>query len=286
MDVQKRKMKTTLTRKNLSRELNRKFTQLTDVLVQYMSEADLKRSTRAENAFVMAGVLSRFVGGMPTGLFPQCCLVGNLSRYFCTGVLIHPRIVLTAAHCAPEGINRIRINCTTEFNGVEINGVKVRVHPEYTRFNKIHDIAVLILPENAPTQPVEIASTQELLNAGETTLVGFGNTNFSGNAGFGLKRQVSVPLDRHPNVIEAETRLGFESDLEFTAGGNGRDTCTGDSGGPVYVMGNAGELKVAGLTSRPYLTFNRPCGEGGIYTRIDVHLEFIRDVAQSFGINF
>jgi secreted trypsin-like serine protease len=269
-------------------QLFRKYTTLTDIVVQYMSEANLKRPERAENAFIMADFLNRIVGGQPTTDFRECCLIGNQSRFFCTGVLVHPRIVLTAAHCQSEGITRVRLNCTTEFDvaGKEIGVQKARVHPAYTPINKIHDIAVLILlPNDSVTPPIQIATTQEMQNAQDTTLVGFGHSNFSGSAGFGLKRQVSVGIDRPQNINEAEARLGFESDLEFTAGGNGRDTCNGDSGGPAYITAN-GILKVAGLTSRPYLTFNQPCGEGGIYTRIDVHQDFIRQVAQQSGINF
>ncbi len=267
-------------------QLYQKYTQLADIMAAYMSEADLKRSVRAENAFTMAEVISRIVGGSPTEGFPECCLIGNNSQFFCTGVLIHPRIVLTAAHCN-DGITRVGLNCKTQ-NDPLMELIKVqrsRVHPNYRPANKINDITVLILPHNAVTQSIPIATAQQIGNAQETTLVGFGNNNFSSTSGFGLKRQVSVGIDRHGDINEAEARLGFESDLEFTAGGNGRDTCNGDSGGPAYIIVD-GALRVAGLTSRPYRTFNQPCGEGGIYTRVDVHRDFIRQVAQESGFIF
>jgi endonuclease G len=160
---------------------------------------------------------------------------------------------------------------------------RARIHPNYRPANKINDIAVLILPTPARTVPLPMATTQEVTDALETTLVGFGNNDFGSTSGFGLKRQVSVAIDRPADVNAAEARLGYESDVEFTAGGNGRDTCNGDSGGPAYIVVN-GSRKVAGLTSRGFPSGGRPCGDGGIYTRVDVHENFIRETAAASGI--
>jgi endonuclease G len=131
---------------------------------------------------------------------------------------------------------------------------------------------------------VSIATEQELQGAAETTLVGFGNGDVLSTRGFGIKREVTVPithLRRRPadDLNAAEEELDFESDLEFVAGGGGFDSCNGDSGGPAYITVGA-ERKVAGLTSRATQTATTPCGQGGIYTRVDVHLEFVRNVAQ------
>ena len=265
-------------------QLYQKYTQLAVIMAAYMSEASMTRAARVESAVSLAEVLSRIVGGLPTDGYPECCLIGDNSRFFCTGILVHSRVVLTAAHCN-EGITRVGLNCKTQ-NDPQMEMIpvqRVRSHPNYRSANDINDIAVLILPRNAVTPPIAMATTQEMQNAMETTLVGFGNNNFSATSGFGLKRQVSVGIDRHSDIDEAEARLGFESDVEYTAGGNGRDTCTGDSGGPAYIVVD-GALKVAGLTSRPYRTFNQPCGEGGVYTRVDIHRDFIRQVAKESGI--
>jgi secreted trypsin-like serine protease len=49
----------------------------------------------------------------------------------------------------------------------------------------------------------------------------------------------------------------------------GRDTCWGDSGGPVLEP-FAETWRLIAITSRPTLHGGASCGRGGIYIRIDV----------------
>lgn len=273
--------------------LTRKYTELADVVVKYVSEAGLDRAERVLSAMEMAAILERIIGGRETTDFPECCLIGRESlggsrRWFCTGVLVHPRIVLTAGHCTDQ-INLVALNCfnQNQLQGAEIVRVKPFIHKQ---FNRINDIAVLVLQTAANTAPVRIATTQEMSEATSTTLVGFGNNNILSTVGFGIKREVEVPINFIRRTLtddlnNAEFQFGFESDVEFVAGGQGFDSCNGDSGGPAYIGVN-GVRKVAGLTSRGFDFSTNPCGDGGIYTRVDVHFEFIRQIAQQNGIIF
>jgi endonuclease G len=147
---------------------------------------------------------------------------------------------------------------------------------------------VLILRRASTIAPVAIATEAQTNAATETTLVGFGNDDILSTRGFGIKRQVRVPITHveraGEDLDDAEQELGFESDLEFVAGGLGFDSCNGDSGGPAYI--DAGGRRVlAGLTSRATETARNPCGEGGIYTRVDRNMDFVREVAASSGID-
>lgn len=291
---------TTFDAEQAYKNLSRKYVELADIVKIYMSQAGLEREARVNNARGLTDQLNRILGGTPVlkGKYPECCLIGqrfpNRSmQWFCTGVLVHPRVVLSAAHChQPPGSvsNVVALNCEDEDQLGDAEIISARrtvVHPNYASTG-LHDISVLILRKDATVAPVQIASTKEISAVTRTTLVGFGNDDVFSTQGFGLKREVEVDIthiQRTPtdSLDAAEDQLGFESDLEFVAGGNGYDSCNGDSGGPAYIL-TGGERKVAGLTSRATRTATKPCGEGGIYTRIDKNLDFVQDVVNRSGI--
>jgi len=284
------------------KNLSQKYTELADIVVTYMSQAGLQRTSRTSNAHTLADRIARIMGGkpVPQGEHPECCLIGQKNpngsiHWFCTGVLVHPRIVLSAAHChQPPGLvaNIVALKCENEDqlgNAEIISARRTLVHPSYALTRKLRDISVLVLRKEATVAPVPIASTDEISAATRTKLVGFGNDDELSIRGFGIKREVEVDIThirRTPtdDLDTDEEQLDFESDLEFVAGGSGYDSCNGDSGGPAYIL-VGGVRKLAGLTSRATGNATKPCGEGGIYTRVDKNLDFVQDVANQSRIS-
>ncbi|MCA9637207.1 MAG: S1 family peptidase [Myxococcales bacterium] len=185
----------------------------------------------------------------------------QLDDLLCTGTLVDPHVVLTAAHCfrANPATNKVRIYFGDEsvLPSFQTVAASYGVHPDFcsnaaTCGEDIHDFAWIYLTDPAPAEfpPSKILNTQavwdDLMFIGQdVTLVGFGVNE---HQLMGIKREAKTTL------------TGFsESGLEFEAGGMGIDSCRGDSGGPAFI-GSGADARLIGVLSRGY-----DCGDGGIY---------------------
>lgn len=209
-----------------------------------------------------ATAASAEVGASPDDReFLDVVLVGNANGYHCTGVLVAPTAVLTAAHCAPAAMVGFGQRATQLLARVEVSRV-VR-HPQL-------DVALLRL---ARAVPLPIRPRRKVANrsapATMVRLVGFGVDDVRHPTSFGVKRRVDVlatgwGCDRG-RVRSAGCRPGAE--LLLTAVG-GADTCRGDSGGPVLEPTDVG-YRLLAITSRSTASGGAACGRGGIYVRVD-----------------
>jgi secreted trypsin-like serine protease len=234
-----------------------------------------------------AGRRLRVIGGQTVkgASFRDCVAVGSDRQWACTGTLIAPTVVITAGHCA-QVATRVFLGNDVTKKGTEIR-VKQRIrHPGYLK-EKRNDLLLLLLEKSARTKPRRIASGAAIDKATDGHVVGFGNVDPNGSYGYGIKREVDVPI----GSPRCAGKMGAQSDasvygcarnLEMVAGKPllARDTCTGDSGGPFYVSDGRGGWLLAGATSRATRGWVQACGDGGIYERVDQYLEWIEKAAK------
>ena len=228
----------------------------------------------------------RVIGGAPVkaGEFVDCVGVGSDSQWGCTGTLIAANAVLTAGHCA-DFATRIYFGTDVSKPGKVVR-VKKRVrHPQYHR-GQHNDLMVLVLEERVTTvKPRKLAAKTLLDKATDGRVVGFGNTDPAGSFGYGVKRFVDVPIASpacRGKVDGADDKVTYGCDpgLELVAGRPllSRDSCTGDSGGPFYVIGKNQEWLLGGATSRATDSAMNNCGDGGVYVRVDRYRAWIDSI--------
>jgi hypothetical protein len=224
------------------------------------------------------------------------------SMGFCSGTLISPLIVVTAAHCAvvePEqgvvhpaapgslwvAAGHLESRLATE--GMLRMVTQVHVHEDYDHdfimgrsragagqggIGSPNDIALLILTSPFDHVPVAPLLTVER----ERELVHHGDVGFV--AGYGI-----YDLDAGANgelyISDAVIDIIGQRELLTRRTDQLGDSCYGDSGGPLYVPTDYGDFLV-GLVSRGRSDVKRDCGDGGVYTLLSVHLPWIAQTAQ------
>jgi V8-like Glu-specific endopeptidase len=194
--------------------------------------------------------------------------LGATSGFLCTGTVIAPTVVLTAAHCvSPEetGANaRFVVLTAADVNkrgGQQLAVREVHANPRWSpdALEDGHDEGIVILQE--PTSIAPLPFNRKPITTGMVgsalRIVGYGLNDGIDQTGAGVKRQ-------------AMTKLRDVAGPLIQVGDRKKGTCNGDSGGPAF-MKLGGVETIVGTTSYG----NATCTDGGFDARVDVDLDFI-----------
>ncbi|HZI12458.1 MAG TPA: trypsin-like serine protease, partial [Myxococcus sp.] len=186
----------------------------------------------------------------------------------CSGALIAPDVVLTAAHClalfGPEGAYEVFIGQVLlprpESAGRFVRVAHAAVHPDYDAGTHAYDAALLRLAAPVDVTPFALPdSTDGAPSAGASVrALGYGDTKDASEPS-GQRRQATL------RVTQVEPAA-------FRAGPFPGMSCVGDSGGPVLIHEGERELLV-GLTASGDVA----CRTEALNVRVDALLDgFIR----------
>ncbi len=205
---------------------------------------------------------ARFVRDYPWAV----ALENPVSGSVCSGVLVSPTHVLTAAHCTAAN-KRVLYGNASRRRARRIGVVKAIPHPGYDRHTGQFDVGLLRLSEALPIRPISLISEAGyllLVNPDALARVmGWGK-----RPGTGYSDKLVVADIRLHWLTRRGTYLYYDDQ-----GG----PCGGDSGGPMVVRGLGRKPVLVGVAST---TNGNLCAKGGgiaAYTNIVAVRRFIED---------
>ncbi|ETP03939.1 hypothetical protein F441_19194 [Phytophthora nicotianae CJ01A1] len=240
--------------------------------------------TETESTGLTANEENRIWGGSDGNIDKYPFLAGLRDSFFdetfCAGTLIAPQYILTAGHCIRTNEMQIIATFGTNDSTGSGSGAAIQVpviagfrHPLYKKKEHLYDVGLLKLKKPIKRKTAKLCASDGSDNKVGTmgTVLGWGKTQTSGESTSPTLQQITLPVISNAECGKFKKYVGRVTEGMLCAGtGNNKDTCNGDSGGPLLVDDDI----LIGCVS-----WGSKCGQqAGIFTRLTYVMDYIEDI--------